>query len=184
VNRKPFSIFKPFGVVLFSVLLLGVLLQPAMLFLLGAYGFAADAARYRFKPLQSHRLVIAETDVQKVRLGMYRVFKDRFGYQNGIKTLSSFHSPRKLRIGIDAYYDRTSQFKISLRAQCDDDLRNLQARIAVYPARVGSKEYDDMKDQFKIIMDGLVESGLFQLQPSSFDEDYLDPLSVTHPSCR
>ena len=53
--------------------------------------------------------------------------------------------------------------------------------IAIYPARFGLKEYDSINDRFEAIVDGLVQSGLFQLQSSFFNEDYLDPQSATDP---
>ena len=160
---------------LFGILLVGVFVLQSCLPELGT--------KYKRKPLQSHVLAIVETDVEKVGSGVLKVFEDNgveLELSNSLKAVSS----DGYQVHTDHYFHETGRFLVYVWADYSDDFPFPRLDIAVYPARFGSKEYDSINNRFEAIVDGLVESGLFQLQSSSFDEDYLDPLSVVNPSCR
>ena len=114
MNRKPFS-----------VALLGM-------FVLQSCGLATGI-QYKLKPLQSHRLAIVETDVEKVRSKVLEVFEN-----NGVE-LELYFSDNALfsdgfRMHSDTYYYHTGRFKVGVWADYGNYLPFPQLRIAVYPA--------------------------------------------------
>ncbi|MBC6403926.1 MAG: hypothetical protein GDA35_09970 [Hyphomonadaceae bacterium] len=167
--------------------LLNVLLVGMFALISSVYQFGI---KYRPIPLQSHDLAIVETNVERVRSVMLKAFED-----NGVKLrLVSSRRPAfnddylepesvpshnaAFRDG-HAYSYRTGKFKVSVRADYDNNPPRVS--IASYPARFGLKEYDSINDRFEAIVDGLVQSGLFQLESSFFNEDYPDPQSAIEP---
>ena len=159
---------------LFGILLVGV-------FVLQSCEYLANALKYRRSLLQFYPLAIVETDVEKVRSKVLEVFED-----NGME-LELYFSDNALfshghRIHVERYRYQASEFEVFVSVKYDISPPFFpEVRIAVYPARFGSKEYDSINNRFEAIVDGLVESGLFQLQSSFFNEDYLDPQSATDP---